>query len=180
MTASRLTREAILWPSARPILLQAPQAIAARLHSTSERHATDGKLPRSVSAIPSPKGTSMTTTTGHTSTIRATKVIGTSVYTPSGDRIGKVEDVILDKTSNNIMFAVVGFGGFLGMNEKFHPLPWSTLDYQKGRDGYVVNMTKEQLEAAPSDGIDELTRGEGNTALREEVYDDYKAPRYWQ
>jgi len=88
--------------------------------------------------------------------------------------------VILDKTSNNIMFAVVGFGGFLGMNEKFHPLPWSTLDYQKGRDGYVVNMTKEQLEAAPSDGIDELTRGEGNTALREEVYDYYKAPRYWQ
>ena len=122
----------------------------------------------------------MTTTTGHTSTIRATKVIGTSVYNPSGDRIGKVEDVILDKTSNNIMFAVVGFGGFLGKNETFHPLPWSTLDYQKGRDGYVVNMTKEQLEAAPSDGIDELTRGEGNTALRDGVYDDDKAPRDWQ
>jgi len=119
-------------------------------------------------------------TTGHTGAIRATKVIGTSVYNPSGDRIGKVEDVVLDKTSNNIMFAVVGFGGFLGINEKFHPRPWSTLDYQKGRDGYVVNMTKEQLQAAPSDGIDELTRGDGNIALRDEVYDYYKAPRYWQ
>jgi hypothetical protein len=51
----------------------------------------------------------------------------------AGDKIGKVEDVVLDKQSNNIMFAVVGFGGFLGMNEKFHPLPWSTLDYQKGQ-----------------------------------------------
>ena len=122
----------------------------------------------------------MVTTTGHTSAIRATKVIGTNVYNPSGDKIGKVEDVVLDKSSNNIMFAVVGFGGFLGMNEKFHPLPWSTLDYEKGRDGYVVSMTKEQLEAAPSDGIDELTRGDGNTALRDEVYDYYKAPRYWQ
>ena len=81
---------------------------------------------------------------------------------------------------SHVIAATLGFGGFLGMNEKFHPLPWSTLDYQKGRDGYVVNMTKEQLEAAPSDGIDELTRGEGNTALREEVYDYYKAPRYWQ
>ena len=122
----------------------------------------------------------MVTATGHTSAIRATMVIGTNVYNPAGDKIGKVEDVVLDKQSNNIMFAVVGFGGFLGMNEKFHPLPWSTLDYKKDRDGYVVNMTKEQLEAAPSDGIDELTRGDVNSTLRDEVYDYYKAPRYWQ
>lgn len=121
----------------------------------------------------------MTTITGHTSAIRASKVIGTSVYNPSGEKIGKVEDVVLDKQSNNIMFAVVGFGGFLGMNEKFHPLPWSTLDYEKQRDGYVVNVTKEQLEAAPADAIDELTRNDGST-MRDEVYDYYKAPRYWQ
>jgi sporulation protein YlmC with PRC-barrel domain len=44
----------------------------------------------------------MVTTTGHTSAIRATKVIGTNVYNPSGDKIGKVEDVVLDKSSNNI------------------------------------------------------------------------------
>jgi sporulation protein YlmC with PRC-barrel domain len=121
----------------------------------------------------------MTTATGHTSAIRASKVIGTSVYNPSGEKIGKVEDVVLDKQSNNIMFAVVGFGGFLGMNEKFHPLPWSTLDYQKQKEGYVVNVTKEQLQAAPADGIDELTSRDGNT-MRDEVYDYYRAPRYWQ
>jgi sporulation protein YlmC with PRC-barrel domain len=121
----------------------------------------------------------MTTATGHTSAIRASKVIGTNVFNTSGERIGKVEDVVLDKQSNNIMFAVVGFGGFLGMNEKFHPLPWSTLDYQKQQDGYVVNVSKEQLKAAPSDGIDELTRRDGDQ-LRNDVYDYYQAPRYWQ
>ena len=121
----------------------------------------------------------MTTTTGHTSAIRASKVIGTSVYASNGDKIGKVEDVVLDKQSNNIMFAVVGFGGFLGMNEKFHPLPWSTLDYEKQKDGYVVNVTKAQLESAPADGIDELTRADGDT-LRDRIYDHYQAPRYWQ
>jgi sporulation protein YlmC with PRC-barrel domain len=125
------------------------------------------------------KGEAMPTPTGHTSAIRASKVIGTSVYNHAGDKIGKVEDVVLDKQSNNIMFAVVGFGGFLGMNEKFHPLPWSTLDYQKNRDGYVVNMTKEQLQAAPADGIDELTARDGD-GLRDSIYDYYKAPRYWQ
>jgi sporulation protein YlmC with PRC-barrel domain len=121
----------------------------------------------------------MTTASGHTSAIRASKVIGTSVYNSGGDKIGKIEDVVLDKTSNNIMFAVVGFGGFLGMNEKFHPLPWSTLDYEKSRDGYVVGFTKEQLKAAPADGIDQLTRADGD-ALRDQVYDYYQAPRYWQ
>ena len=92
----------------------------------------------------------MTTQAGHTSAIRASKVIGTNVYNGAGEKIGKVEDVVLDKQSNNIMFAVVGFGGFLGINEKFHPLPWSTLDYQKGKEGYIVNLTKEQLYSAPA------------------------------
>ena len=120
----------------------------------------------------------MSTPSGHTSAIRASKVIGTSVFNTTGEKIGKVEDVVLDKSSNNIMFAVVGFGGFLGMNEKFHPLPWSTLDYEKQKDGYVVNVTKEQLEAAPSDAIDQLTLNDGQ--MPDDVYDYYKAPRYWQ
>ena len=60
----------------------------------------------------------MTTASGHTSAIRANKVIGTGVKNRSGENIGKVEDVVLDKLSDNILFAVVGFGGFLGMNEK--------------------------------------------------------------
>jgi sporulation protein YlmC with PRC-barrel domain len=120
----------------------------------------------------------MSTATGHTTAIRASKVIGTDVYNTTGDKIGKIEDVVLDKKSNNIMFAVVGFGGFLGMNEKFHPLPWSALDYEKARGGYMVGYTKEQLEAAPSDGIDELTKNDGS-GFRDQVYDYYKAPRYW-
>jgi len=62
----------------------------------------------------------MATVTGHTSAIRAKKVIGTNVKDTSGRKIGEIEDVVLDKQSNSIMFAVVGFGGLLGMAEKFH------------------------------------------------------------
>jgi sporulation protein YlmC with PRC-barrel domain len=120
----------------------------------------------------------MTTVTGHTSAIRAKKVIGTSVKDPSGATIGKVEDIVLDKLSNNIMFAIVGFGGFLGMGEKFHPLPWSTLDYDETEGGYVVNLSKDQLEAAPAYTMEELTAGDG-TQYRTEVYDYYSAPKYW-
>lgn len=120
----------------------------------------------------------MSTATGHTSVIRAKKVIGTNVKDTAGQKIGEVEDIVLDKLSNNIMFAVVSFGGLLGVGSKYHPLPWSTLDYDEDADSYVVNLTKEQLKAAPADTIEQLTRN-GGTAYRDRVYDYYDAPRYW-
>jgi len=85
----------------------------------------------------------MPTASGHTTAIRASRVIGTNVKDTQGEVIGKVEDLILDKTENAIMFAVVGFGGFLGMGEKFHPLPWSALDFDEELDAYVARRTEE-------------------------------------
>ena len=120
----------------------------------------------------------MSTATGHTSAIRAKKVIGTNVKDRSGKKIGEVEDVVLDKKSNNIMFAIVGFGGFLGVAEKYHPIPWASLDYVPGENGYVVDFTKEQLNAAPADSIEALTKNDG-MAFRDRAYDYYNVPRYW-
>ena len=119
----------------------------------------------------------MTTASGHTSAIRAKKVIGTEVKDSSGSTIGKVEDIMLDKESSTIMYAVVGFGGFLGMGEKYHPVPWSKLDYSNG--AYVVPYTKEELEAAPADSMDALTRDDG-MAYRDRAYEYYEVKPYWQ
>jgi sporulation protein YlmC with PRC-barrel domain len=121
----------------------------------------------------------MTTASGHTSAIRAKKVIGTDVKDTSGATIGKVEDIMLDKQSSNIMYAVVGFGGFLGMGEKFHPVPWSQLDYSKTDGAYVVALTKDQLTAAPADSLDALTRDDG-MAYRDKAFEYYKVKPYWQ
>jgi sporulation protein YlmC with PRC-barrel domain len=115
----------------------------------------------------------MTTATGHTSAIRAKRVIGTTVTDPAGKKLGEVEDIVLDKQSNSILFAVVGFGGFLGMAEKYHPIPWSALDYDPDSGAYVVDYTKEQLKGAPAGSIDELTRDDG-LAYRDRVFDYYK------
>jgi sporulation protein YlmC with PRC-barrel domain len=119
----------------------------------------------------------MVTASGHTSAIRAKKVIGTTVKDTAGNKIGVIEDVVLDKKSNNIMFAVVGFGGFLGMNEKYHPLPWETLEYDEDQGAYSVSYSRAQLEAAPAGSIEELTRDDGQ--FRERAYEYYKAPRDW-
>jgi sporulation protein YlmC with PRC-barrel domain len=123
-----------------------------------------------------PRRDEMTTGSGHTSAIRASKVIGTTVKDSSGERIGEIEDVVLDKQSNNILFGVVSFGGILGMGEKYHPVPWAALDYDETEGAYVVGMTKDQLKTAPADSIEELTRDDG-MAYRDRAYDYYRIPR---
>lgn len=120
----------------------------------------------------------MPTPTGHTTAIRAKKVIGTSVKDTGGEKIGSVEDLVLDKQSNTILFAVVGFGGVLGMGEKFHPLPWATLNYDEDEDAYVVPFTKDELKAAPADTIDELTKNDG-VAYRDKSFSFYNVDQYW-
>ena len=121
----------------------------------------------------------MTTATGHTDAIPASRVIGTAVYNTSGERIGTVEDVMLDKTSNSIMFAVVGFGGLLGIGEKYHAVPWAVLDYETDKGGYVVPFTREQLEKAPTSSIDALT-GEDGARARNAAFEYYEVEPYWQ
>lgn len=120
----------------------------------------------------------MATATGHTSAILASKVKGTNIYNMAGDKIGHVEDIVLDKQSDSIMFAALGFGGVFGMGEKFFPVPWSMLDYSPDKGGYVVPLSKDVLEKAPTYRLEDLTKNDGEFGqIREKSYDYYKVPR---
>ncbi len=91
----------------------------------------------------------MNTVNTASSVISSDKVQGTKVYNPNGDKLGSVESLLLDKLSGKVRYAVMEFGGFLGMGTDVYPLPWETLKYDTGLGGYVVSLTKEQLEGAP-------------------------------
>lgn len=84
--------------------------------------------------------------------VLASSVSGTSVYNASGEKLGHIEDVVLNKRDGKATVAIMSFGGFLGIGEKFHPLPWASLSYDPDREGFVVNVSREQLEGAPSYG----------------------------
>lgn len=123
----------------------------------------------------------MTTSSGHTSAILASKVKGTSVYNVAGEKIGTVEDVVLDKTSNQIMFAALGFGGVMGIGEKYYPVPWSLLDYDEDKGGYVVPLDRERIRNAPAYDLKDLTKHDGSLgAARENSYSYYNIDRDWQ
>ena len=99
--------------------------------------------------------------------ISSSKVEGTRVYNADGDHIGEIEDVMIDKYSGEVAYAVMSFGGWLGIGEKYHPLPWSVLEYDPKQEGYVVNVDRETLERAPSYSKNELT---GERKWRERIH----------
>jgi sporulation protein YlmC with PRC-barrel domain len=122
----------------------------------------------------------MPTASGHTTAVLASKVKGTPVYNTKGEKVGTVEDIMLDKTSNNIMFAVLGSGGVLGIGEKYRPIPWSVLDYDQKMGGYIAPVDRNALERAPAYGMDELTHNDGSNAILSETYSYYRVPAYWE
>lgn len=110
--------------------------------------------------------------------ISATRVAGTEVYNGNGDHLGEVHDVMIDKTSGKITYALMSFGGFLGIGEKYHPLPWESFHYDTRQGGYVVNLSKDQLQSAPI-VEDEARPWWGDRAYEQRIHDYYKVPPYW-
>lgn len=84
-----------------------------------------------------------------TSLIGGGKVIGTDVYNKDAEIIGKIHDVMIDKRSGQVAYAVLSFGGFLGLGEDYRPIPWRLLTYNSTLGGYVVALERSDLEGAP-------------------------------
>ena len=111
------------------------------------------------------------------SLIGSDKVEGTAVYGADQKKIGKLERVMIDKISGKVAYAVLSFGGFLGMGEDYYPVPWATLKYEPSLGGYLVNLTRDKLDKAPK-----YTQSTGWNWTRENdqrVYDYYGAAPYW-
>jgi sporulation protein YlmC with PRC-barrel domain len=109
--------------------------------------------------------------------IAADKVKGTNVYNLAGDKLGSVDDIMIDKVTGRAIYAVMSFGGFLGMGDQHYPLPWATLKYDTQKGGYVVNLDKKQLEGAPN--YDRNSEFKWTPEYGRKVDTYYKAPSYW-
>lgn len=81
--------------------------------------------------------------------ISSDKVEGTKVYNANREKLGSVDDLMIDKYTGQVRYAVLEFGGFLGMGTDRYPMPWSMLKYDTALEGYVVPLTKEKIEQAP-------------------------------
>ncbi len=81
--------------------------------------------------------------------IGSDKVESTAVYDAKGEKMGSIERVMIDKRSGQVAYAVLSFGGFLGIGNDSYPIPWDALKYDTSLGGYRTNITEEQLKSAP-------------------------------
>lgn len=107
--------------------------------------------------------------------VSSADVNGTDVFSPIGDHLGRIDHLVIDKVSGNISYAVMTFGGFLGLGASEHPIPWKKLRYDTHLGGYVSDITKAQLEAAPPRPDD----WRANRDYERRNYDYYGIPPYW-
>jgi hypothetical protein len=109
--------------------------------------------------------------------IGSDRVEGTNVYRSDGTKIGEIERVMVDKISGQVAYAVMSFGGFLGIGEDHYPIPWQRLTYNERLGGYEVNITDAQLKKAPKYATGEEWKWD--PARGRQIYDYYGVPPYW-
>jgi hypothetical protein len=107
----------------------------------------------------------------------ATAVALTAIYNLQGEHLGSVYNLMVDKISGQVAYAVMSFGGFLGMGESYHPLPWRVLKYDVRQNGYVVDLDQRRLDGAPSYTASNLPNWSDRT-YGHRVDDYYGVPPY--
>ncbi|OWJ63992.1 PRC-barrel domain-containing protein [Inquilinus limosus] len=110
--------------------------------------------------------------------IASDKVERTPIRRPNGDRIGTIQRVMIDKRTGRVGYAVMTFGGFLGIGEDYYALSWSMLTYNEALDAYELDVSEDQLRGAPAHD-----RGErfdwDDRQWAQQVHDYYRVPPYW-
>lgn len=107
--------------------------------------------------------------------LETSKVPGTPVYDGRQTEIGAVDDLVVDTMSGNVRYAVLSFGGFLGLGKSFYVVPWTALKWDSELEGYVTGITEQQLKASPDLDPLSLRNREAETRL----HAAYGAPGYW-
>lgn len=107
--------------------------------------------------------------------ITSDRVNGTAVYGADDRHIGTIDHLVIDKQSGKISYAVMSFGGFLGLGEEHHPIPWGKLRYDTRLGGYRTDITEDQLRAAPARTNDWYR----DRSWEERAYSHYGVPPYW-
>jgi hypothetical protein len=110
--------------------------------------------------------------------IASDRVEGTAVRRPNGERIGHIERLMIDKISGKVSYAILSFGGFLGIGTNLLPLPWARLTYYPRFEAYELDIDDEELRHAPSFGADKDFDW-GDRSQETELHRYYGTPPYW-
>jgi len=110
--------------------------------------------------------------------IASDRVEGTAVRRSDGKKIGTIQRLMIDKVSGNVAYAILSFGGILGIGQKHLPVPWSSMQYSPSLEAYEINLTDDELAKAPFYAADKEFDW-GNRSREAEIHAYYGARTYW-
>jgi hypothetical protein len=114
--------------------------------------------------------------------IDAVKIMDLQVVNPEAEKLGKIESLMLDLSEGRILYAVLSFGGFLGMGDKLFPVPIQALTFRMDANGSpercILNVAKNALENAPGYDLEHLPDSVDRSFVSQ-VYSHYGYTPYW-
>ena len=111
-------------------------------------------------------------------TLAASSLVHDKVVNLAGQDIGRIEELMIDVVAGRVAYAVLSFGGFLGIGNKLFALPWSAITIEEAKKRFVVNVTKELLDQIP--GFDkEHWPDLGDLEYAASIYRPWGATPYW-
>jgi len=120
-----------------------------------------------------------TTVEIHPNVLSTNAVIGDTVVNRAGENLGKIEELMLDLEKGRVAYAVLSFGGFLGMGEKLFAIPFEALKLDGSREHFTLDVDKEKLKNAPGFDKNHPPQASDRT-WGAEVYKFYGYKPYWQ
>lgn len=121
--------------------------------------------------------TTSTTDSAH-ELISSARVEGTPVFDRAGKKLGSVHSVMIHKRGGQVAYALLSFGSFLGVPGRVHPIPWEKLAYDTEQGGYVVDLSREMLEQAPTLSLDAAERP-SERGYDEALFGYYGSTMFW-
>lgn len=111
--------------------------------------------------------------------LSTSKITGRSVTNAEGEDLGDVKDVVVDLDSGNVAYAVISFGGFLGIGDKYFAVPWDALTIEGYKDKVLMDVDKKTLENAPGFDKDEWPSSP-DRGFVSQVHEHYGYKPYWE
>ena len=110
--------------------------------------------------------------------VPASKIIGETVVNRQSENVGKIDELVIDAKKNRVLYAVLSFGGLMGMGNKLFAMPWEAFEFSTTENKLILNVDKEKLKAAPGFDPDVkwpdfADRTWGNTIYKYYGYDPY-------
>lgn len=112
--------------------------------------------------------------------VSASRIIGEAVVNRQNEKLGSIHELVIDAREGHLVYAVLSFGGFMGMGNKLFAMPWKAFEFSNTENKLILNVDKEKLENAPGFDKDAKWPDFADRTWGEGIHRYYGVEPYWR